>query len=172
MITPLPTLELILQRDFADFMLEDRLLQEHNYVLDTTYQTKFLHDFKNLEGFRQETADIRAKYQRRIVRWRNTMSSTNRVLLVRSQQYSNEDVISEVKARQLLTVLRETYPTVALHLMVLNPTEAGVTEIRESDLSLLQIRWPDPFLWYGYNDEWERTFRSVAIVPHFAVPAD
>jgi hypothetical protein len=159
--TPLDGLVRLVENDFADFLDETVLVAEGKYLRDARYGVRFLHEFENPARFRDNLADVRAKYERRIERWRRLMESGPSVLFVRSEQYVNAANIDEAKARALLALLRRKYARADVHLLVQNPPAAGISEVIDDNLWLLQLKVPEPWIWSGDDVAWSEMFDRV-----------
>jgi hypothetical protein len=162
LITPFSGLTSLIESGFEGFLRPGSVTQEHHYVLDKPTGAMFLHDFPDLAQFELHLDEVRSKYQRRIDRWNTAMHLGGRILFVRSQQYSDNNVIYRENAKYLLQLLNAKYPKVDSHLLVVNPAQAGIEEVREANLSLLRITPPDPFVWSGSDAAWDRCFAAIS----------
>lgn len=164
-ITPYDGLRELIAGDFAGLLSEENLERSGQYVVDHRFGLAMMHDFENLERFRDTLDAVRAKYRRRISRWLALFTNPVSVLFVRGQQYADDSVIGESKARALLALLRDKYPKAQVHLLVQNPPEAGIPELMEDNLWILQLKTPDPWEWYGDNTAWREMFSRIALLP-------
>jgi hypothetical protein len=159
--TPLTGLAALIEHDFAGFLDEGNLTPAGKYLRDTKYEVRFLHEFPDPTRFKENLAEVRAKYQRRIRRWLSVMKPGASVLFVRSEQFVNAANVNEEKARALLKLLQTKYKAVKIHLLVQNPPPAGIPEIVEDNLWLLQLKVPEPWIWSGDDAAWSEMFRRV-----------
>ena len=114
-----PCITKILENKFEGFMTPDNFEfvvseTDGKYVLDKKYQTRLLHDFKMQEDFLKDYEEIAAKYDRRIERLYNIISSSDNPLFIRKglskeQAIVLQEIISKMRDGRsfLLTVLND-----------------------------------------------------------------
>lgn len=117
----------VLQDDFTNFGLKENLILEphdHKFVFDTKTGFWFAHDFPVIDhnsyhivdNFLDFYDEVRAKYQRRIERFRETLRSDRMVIFIR---FDVEEEGTPDQALSLRDLLISQYPTlnfVCIHL--------------------------------------------------------
>src|SRR5262245_43310694 len=89
-ITPVESLCAFIESDFRDFLAPENLRLNVNMdpdppcVEDARYNVLFPHDFPHDVSFLREIEHVKAKYQRRIDRFRTVLASDAKVLLMRT----------------------------------------------------------------------------------------
>ena len=138
LITPFDALYKCLQEDFVNF-LNPAYLSLYNHashctgILDSYYGLRFIHDFPTIDApdtagdgptfggfivtnFLDYLDPIKEKYERRIARFRKTLSGTDEIIFIR-------DIITKQQSILLYNLIKSYYPTLNFTLVVVDSTE-------------------------------------------------
>lgn len=151
----------ILHNDFDAWLEKDKLefviTERSKYILDTIYQTRWLHDFKLTEQFLEEYDDIYQTYQRRIQRFRTLVGEQNAVAFLRKN-------ITKDEALALRDLLAGLYHHLNFVLVVLESTPDFKEDWHEERIINLFLKKPIPYHWKGDNQAWIEIFKVLGFV--------
>jgi hypothetical protein len=156
--TPFEGLLALLRHDFSGFLQTSDLESEQGCVREARYGARLRHDFPVLDP--EQIAAVQARYGRRIERFRQAVAGANRILFVRGQQHIG-DALPFDPAITLERTLREVFPHLDFHLLVLNPEAAALPEFEAVGISGLSVASPDPYVWSGDDAAWSVLFGQV-----------
>lgn len=171
-LTPFQTLYRILEEDFALFLEEDLLFLRSDLlgVVNSHYGIQFMHDFPNhnplvapnlqigllddydmsenaiCANFLEYLGPIRDKYNRRIQRFRNALSGTEKVIFFRY----HDDEFTKDQALSLFSLIAAKYPNLDFTLVActgsLNPIENwGIPRIKHYYTGMNRELWANVF---------------------------
>lgn len=145
---------------YPNLMLVNQATHELYNVVDVEYELYLNHDFFVHSNFPPHFAaypEVKAKYDRRIARFLQTLASGGRILFIRTDS-SYEDV------KELEAVLTELCAG-PFHLLVVN--HAPVAEIEWLNWGLNRvcaIHMPNQDEWYGNGFRWTFLFNGIYLV--------
>lgn len=134
----------LLDSDFQDFLDGKYLGRHQGNLVHTYYHIEFRHDFEEIE-------ELRAKYQRRIARFKELDQYSGKVIFIREaySQATNPSLywpnqegleISEESALRLNRAMKKLFPHLDYTLVILNSNDRDVDEINQiDDLILLNF---------------------------------
>jgi hypothetical protein len=162
LLTPINALQSMIQTDFENFLEEEYLCQEKNYVLDRQSGIKYLHDFKNLPEWSNDTSAVKDKYRRRIDRWLELMTQDMPALFVRGQKENDRlPSIDHAGAVDLLNIINQKYPSIKAHLLVIQPIDSLIPDFKGDTITMVKMPSPNPAVWSGDNEKWESLISEV-----------
>ncbi|BDC34215.1 hypothetical protein Noda2021_01730 [Candidatus Dependentiae bacterium Noda2021] len=148
----------VLQNNFAGWLEKDKLelviTERSKYVLDATYQTRWLHDFKLNENFINDYDDIYQTYQRRIQRYRTLVGGNHAVVFLRKN-------ITKAQALELRDLLSLLYPAPNFVLVVLESSPDFKEDWGEKNIINLFLTKPVPYHWKGDDQAWRAIFTRL-----------
>lgn len=157
---------LLFQSNFADFLKEENLepLQYVNeddiLVHDKLYNIGFNHDFKkSVNTLEQLTSlpQVQEKYQKRINRFMEAMSTSPKILFIRTEA----TLEGAIELNNILSQLVKT----SYCLLIVNHTP--VKEIVEHDWGISNvcvIEMPNDEIWDGNDHLWQSIFEGISLV--------
>ena len=152
LVSPSEALLACLREDFARFLDSPRREDRHaalSAIVDE-YGFEFRHDFPNdksddtarahhestiVDNWADFVPEVRAKYARRIARFRDAMASGRPVLLLR-RGATTDALVAEV-----LAILRRRYPALECDVLVANAVATGSVRVPD------EPRWNSPESW-------------------------
>lgn len=161
LITPYDALYKMLENRCVGFMAPDNFVvvtsqKDGNYIVDQTYGTRLLHDFKLDEDFLIDYPQVAAKYTRRIERLFGLIEESVYPLFIRKR-------ISRYQALELhllLSTLRRGKPCV---LLVLDGTDEMRDDWKIDGVKNYYLRQPEPYVWKGDAQAWQDIFNDMGL---------
>ena len=161
----------LLRNRFSDFMrpVNLRVLGYNSgekeegstiYVRDDYYGVESVHDFdadQNTLDDLMTYPEVMEKYNRRINRFLEQMSESNRILFVRTEGSLEE-------ARELELVLSELVQHDFSVLFVRHTDATGIDEIDWQLEKICAVELPDTEIWEGNNALWSELFEGITLV--------
>ncbi len=134
---------------------------KYREVIDQTYKIKFIHDFKVDVGdqvFLLDYDENKAKYERRISRFRNALKSKKKLFFFRA-------VITKQEALQLRNLITEKYPQLDYTLVVMNKTDDFKEPWNEKNIKNFFLSAPESSsLTDEMRNEWALIFKKLELI--------
>lgn len=166
----LPSVSLLLKNQFNGYMDKSNLMpigystgvdstEQYLCVTDTGYQIVSSHDFKASKNTFTNLAtypEVKAKFDRRVKKFLDILSTGKRILFIRT-----EGTFEEIL--QLESVLSQLVKN-DFHILLVNHTDTN--DLIEKDWpveSVCAIELPDVEKWQGNDEYWRSIFKDITI---------
>jgi hypothetical protein len=160
-ITPIEALIKILKLRFYNFISYNNLafikqdpLCDYNYIVDTLYGIRFVHDFELKDSFLKDYIDVKNMYDRRIKRFFDVIARSKNILFIRQKITKEEAIV--LKERIL-----ELCPKKNFHILAVDST----AEIKEPwnipHVINVYLKPANPYVWSGDDAAWKEIFISL-----------
>ncbi|TRZ40292.1 peptidase [Niallia circulans] len=155
----------LINTNFADFLNESNLVipqyasTEDVLVVDSVNYVSFNHDFKtdvNTLTDLPSLPQVQEKYSNRINRFMTTLTTSQRLLFIRT----NASITDIVELERILSQKGKN----EFSILVVNHT--SVKELIEVDWNIsnvCSIELPNEEIWEGNNDWWEFIFQEISL---------
>ena len=175
LVLPFHALTMAIEHDFHDFTAPDVFEATAVGIRHRKFPSLYLHDFQinhnPPDGWKDAVADVLAKYEFLIARWRNALCSRDRVLFVRHQGHFDDvefKCVGALKAQEadrFCASLERHYPGLAFDVLFVDCVYEPLSHPRakRADVGFdARADWPNPHdLWKGPTKRWQAVLGSV-----------
>lgn len=172
MITPFESLYRLLENDFEDFLQPEKLIfrkrflyqddwgefkGSYPHIWESKYNLLLRHDFDLLDNFIEQYSVVASKYERRIIRFYNTLNSGKHVYFFRR-------VITKNQAQVLRDLLVKKFPTLSFTLVAISYYPEAKQDWTIPNVKNFYVPIPSPYNRSGSNAAWGKVFKQLGLV--------
>ena len=162
LITPHQSLCGMLKNNFDGFLIPENFelvvnAQGEKYILDKKYGTRLIHDFKLEEDFLKDYPEVKAKYERRINRFKELLISSEYPVFIRKE-------ITKEQAIELRDVLSKICGERPFLLVALDGSEEIKTDWELESVANFHLKQPVPYIWKGDPQAWKEILYAIGLL--------
>lgn len=164
LITEDPGIIHLIKNAAEDVFRQNDLKWINGAVRSLTHGTRYMHEFPAEADIEKGFLENTARFATLTRRWRDLMTSDERVLFVRIHAWSEDPPAMAV---QLRDTLEAAAPRLRFELLYLTPPELFDPTWSVAGITHRPVAQPEPYTWKGDDAVWERLL-SEALAPRQA----
>lgn len=130
-------------------------------VRSLTHGTRYMHEFPTEADLEKGFQENEARFVALTKRWRDLMSSDERVLFVRIHAWSEDPAAAAVLLRD---TLKAAAPLLRFELLYLTPPEVFDPAWSTAGVVHSPLAQPEPYTWKGDDTVWESLLREAGVL--------